>query len=112
MEFKKLGSRIIVAIFGAPLIIFLILSGGVPFVILVLIVNLVAQFEFYKLNEGKKLLPLKILGLIGTIAITVSFYKFGIEKIWIIIFPFFYLALLIELFRNKASATLNIASTT
>ncbi len=111
MEFKNLGSRVIVAIFGAPLIILLILKGGIPFVILVLIINLVAQFEFYKLNETKKMLPLKIVGSIGTIAITILFYKFGIEKIWIIIFPLFYFALLIELFRNKASSTLNLAST-
>jgi len=111
LEFKNLGSRVIVAIFGAPLIILLILKGGIPFVILVLIINLVAQFEFYKLNETKKMLPLKIVGSIGTIAITILFYKFGIEKIWIIIFPLFYFALLIELFRNKASSTLNLAST-
>jgi phosphatidate cytidylyltransferase len=57
------------------------------------------------------MLPLKILGLLGTLAITVSFYNYGKEKLWIIIVLFFYVALLIELFRNKASAMQNIAST-
>lgn len=112
MDFKKLGLRVLVAIFGAPLIIYLILKGGLPFVILVLFINLIAQFEFYKLTEHKGMLPLKILGLIGTVFITFSFYKYGIEKLWIILIILFYLTLLIELFRNKASATLNIASTT
>ena len=111
MDFKKLGLRVIVAVFGAPLIIYLILKGGLPFVILVLFINLIAQFEFYKLTEHKGMLPLKILGLTGTVFITLSFYKYGIEKLWIILIIFFYLTLLIELFRNKASATLNIAST-
>ncbi len=111
MEFKKLGLRVLVAIFGAPLIIFLILHGGLPFVILVLIINLVAQYEFYKLNELKGMLPLKILGLLSTIAITFSFYYFGLEKLWQIVLFVFYLTLLIELFRNNKSVTLNVAAT-
>ena len=112
MDFKKLGSRVLVAIFGAPLVIYLILKGGLPFVFLVLLINLVAQFELYKLTEHKGMLPLKILGLIGTVFITLSFYKYGIEKLWIIITLLFYATLLIELFRNKTSATQNIAATT
>ena len=111
MDFKKLGLRVLVAILGAPLIIYLILKGGLAFVILVLFINLIAQFEFYKLTEHKGMLPLKILGLIGTVFITFSFYKYGIEKLWVILIILFYLTLLIELFRNKASATLNISST-
>ena len=112
MDFKSLGSRVLVAIFGAPLVIFLILNGGVAFAILILIINLGAQYEFYKLSEHKGMLPLKILGLLGTVFITFSFYKYGIEKLWLIVLCMFYLILLTELFRNKASATLNIASTT
>jgi phosphatidate cytidylyltransferase len=56
--------------------------------------------------------PLKIVGLIGTVLITISFYQLGLEKSWLIILVVFYVVLLIELFRNKASATLNISSTT
>jgi phosphatidate cytidylyltransferase len=112
VDFKSLGSRVLVAIFGAPLVIFLILNGGLAFAILILIINLGAQYEFYKLTERKGMLPLKILGLVGTAIITFSFYKYGIEKLWLIVLCMFYLILLIELFRNKASATLNIASTT
>ncbi|MBC8180805.1 phosphatidate cytidylyltransferase [candidate division KSB1 bacterium] len=112
MDFKSLGSRILVAIFGAPLIIFLILNGGIAFAVLILIINLAAQYEFYKLTEHKGMLPIKILGLAGTVIITFSFYKYGIEKLWLIVLILFYLILLTELFRNKSSATLNIASTT
>lgn len=112
LNLKKLGLRVVVTIFGAPLIIFLVLKGGLPFVILVLIINLRSQYEFYKLTELKQMLPFKILGLIGTVLITFSFYKFGLEKLWLIITILFYITLLLELFRNKGSATLNIAATT
>lgn len=112
MSFKKLGFRVLVSIFGIPIIVSLVLVGGLPFVGLVLLINLLAQYEFYKLTELKQMLPLKILGLLGTILITISFYKFGIEKLWIIIIALFYITLLIELFRNKGSATLNISGTT
>ena len=112
MSFKTLGSRVLVAIFGAPLIIFLILSGGIAFAILILIINLAAQYEFYKLTEHKGMLPLKIIGLTGTVFITFSFYKYGLEKFWLIVLILFYLIVLTELFRNKSSATLNVASST
>ncbi len=112
MSFKKLGFRILVAIFGIPIIVSLVLIGGLPFVGLVLLINLVSQYEFYKLTELKQMLPLKLLGLLGTILITISFYQFGIDKLWLIIIALFYVTLLIELFRNKGSATLNIAATT
>lgn len=111
MELKKLGYRVLVAIFGIPIIIFLVVKGGWAIVVLVLIINLLAQYEFYKLTELKKMLPIKILGLVGTVIFTISFYKYGTEKFWLITIIFFYLTLLFELFRNKASATFNISAT-
>jgi len=110
-HFKKLGLRVLVAIFGIPIIVFLVYTGGLAFVGLVLLVNLLSQYEFYKLTELKQMLPLKILGLAGTVLITISFYYFGLEKSWLIILILFYITLIIELFRNKASATLNISAT-
>ena len=112
MNLKKLGLRTLVAIFGIPIIVSLALVGGLPFVGLVLLINLLAQYEFYKLTELKQMLPLKLLGLLGTLIITYSFYKFGIENLWLIIIILFYITLLIELFRNNGSATLNISGTT
>lgn len=112
MNLKKLGLRVLVAIFGIPLILVLVLKGGWPFVILVLIINLRSQYEFYKLNELKQMFPFKLLGLLGTVVITFSFYKFSMDRLWLIIIILFYTTLLLELFRNRASATLNIAATT
>ncbi len=112
MSFAKLGFRVLVAIFGIPIIVALVLLGGLPFVGLVLLVNVLAQYEFYQLTERKQMHPLKLLGLAGTVLITVSLYYFGIEQLWLIVAGLFYMTLLIELFRNKGSATYNIAATT
>jgi len=111
LDWKKLGLRVLVAIFGAPLIIFLLLYGKLPYVILILVINLAAQHEFYKLNEYKGMLPLKSIGMAGTIAITFTIYYFGLEKIWLIVLAIFYFTLLVELFRDNESATMNVAST-
>ncbi|NOZ62071.1 MAG: phosphatidate cytidylyltransferase [Calditrichaeota bacterium] len=110
MDWKKLGLRVLVAIFGAPLIIFLLLHGKLPFVFLILLINLVAQFEFYQLTEHKNMLPLKIWGLLVTVVITFSFYYFGLKWFWLILLLAFYGVLLLELFRNNQSATLNISA--
>lgn len=112
MKFKKLVLRVIVAIFGIPTIIILVLTGGWPFVGMVLLVNLLSQYEFYRLTELKAMLPLKWLGLTGSVIITISFYLFGLKKLWLIMLLLFYVTLLVELFRNKASATMNISATT
>ncbi len=110
MDYKKLLRRVLVAAVGAPLIIFLILKGRLPFVILVLIINVVAQFEFYKLHETKAAYPLKWIGAIGATAITFSFYYLSLELVLMVFFLLLYLFLLVELFRNKASAVLNTAT--
>ncbi|MDZ7263714.1 MAG: phosphatidate cytidylyltransferase [candidate division KSB1 bacterium] len=112
MDLRKLGQRVLVAMFGAPLIIFVILKGGWPLVALALIINLRSQYEFYRLTEAKGMLPFKILGLIGTVLITISFYLYGLEKLWLIVTMLFYVTLLLELFRNNGSATLNVSATT
>ncbi|OQX84759.1 hypothetical protein B6D60_08795 [candidate division KSB1 bacterium 4484_87] len=110
MDWKKLGSRVLVAIFGAPLIIFLLLHGKLPFVFLILFINLVAQYEFYQLTEHKKMLPLKIWGLLITVFVTFSFYYYGLKWLWLILLIAFYGILLTELFRNNESATMNVSA--
>lgn len=114
MDLKKLGHRVLVALFGIPIIVFLVLKGGWALVGLVLIVNLLSQYEFYKLAELKKMLPLKILGLIATIFLTLAVYQYGTDQPWMIVtlvMLIFYAILLIELFRNNGSATFNISAT-
>jgi len=111
LKFKKLGLRALVAIFGIPLILFTIYKGGYPFLLLVLLINVVSQYEFYKLAEKKDAYPLTYIGIIIGIGMTLMFYFQGIEKSWLILFGGIIIILLIELFRNKPNDTLNIATT-
>ena len=111
MKFKKLGLRVLVAIFGIPLILFSIYKGGYPLLLLVLLINIVSQYEFYKLAEKKNAYPLTYVGIIIGICMTLIFYFQGIEKSWPVLFGGIIIILLIELFRNKPNDTLNIATT-
>ncbi len=111
MKLKNLLLRVTVAIFGIPLILGSIYKGGYPFLLLVLIINIVSQYEFYKIAEKKEAYPLKYLGIIIGVLMTLIFYFQGIEKSWIVLFGGMFIILLIELFRNKANATLNVATT-
>ena len=111
MKLKNLAFRVLVSIFGIPLILFTIYKGGYPFLFLVLIINVLSQYEFYKLAEKKDALPLTYVGIVIGICMTLMFYFQGIEKSWLILFGGIVIILLIELFRNKHNATLNIATT-
>jgi phosphatidate cytidylyltransferase len=111
LKLKNLALRVLVAIFGIPLILFTIYKGGYPFLTLVLIITIVSQYEFYKLAEKKNLSPLKYIGILIGVLITLIFFYQGISNLWIVLFSGIIIILLTELFRNKPNATLNVATT-
>jgi len=108
---KNFGLRVLIAIFGIPLILGTIYFGGTAFLILVLIINVVSQFEFYKLSQKKGAAPLTIIGIIMGVIITLLFYFQGLANFGLWFIGGVVLILLIELFRNKPNATLNLATT-
>ena len=111
MTLKNLALRVLVAIFGIPLLLFTFYHGRYPLLVIVLIINIFSQYEFYKLTEKKNALPLKYFGIAIGISVTLIFFYWGIEKLWIVLMSGIIMILLIELFRNKPNATLNVAST-
>lgn len=62
-------SRIMVAIVGIPLLIYILYNGGLPLLIFTDIIIGIAAYEFYNMAEmgGKK--PYKLAGIIGAIAV-------------------------------------------
>ena len=62
-------SRIMVAIIGIPVLIWILYSGGIPLLIFTNIIVGMATYEFYNMAEigGKK--PYKIVGILGALAI-------------------------------------------
>lgn len=61
---KELGKRILTAVIGIPLAVFIILYGGIYFTIATMIIVSFALIEFYKMAENKGFKPIKIPSVI------------------------------------------------
>jgi len=111
VKLPNLAQRVFVAIFGIPLILSSLYFGGYPLLCLVLIINTVSQYEFYKLAEKKGTYPLKSAGLLFGISVPFLFYYKGISILAWLLIGSLLIVLLIELFRNKQNALQNVAVT-
>lgn len=130
-KFSNLLPRVLVALVGVPALLFISYTGGVWFLLFVLAVSLLALHEFFGMARAKGANPMAGFASAGTALLTLSFFH---ERIQDIVLPFFlgsggisflqklqlfltvlllflFLALVIELFRNRGSAMLNAATT-
>lgn len=129
---SNLTVRVLVAIVGIPLILLLTMAGGFSFFAFVVVVSSLALVEFYALARAKGALPQTILGIIFGFFLS-SVFIFArlrdailgylvsrdlsvpaptMAQYFLILFLLFVpLMLLVELFRNKGSALLNVAVT-
>jgi len=81
-----MSERVIIGIILAPIIIFIIWSGGVPFFLLFFIVNLIGLYEFYSLVEKRtkfKTFPL-ISIITGSLIILFLFFRPQIKSEWLL----------------------------
>lgn len=110
MKMSNLATRVIVALFGIPLIVIICILGKLPFLIFTLIIGLVSFFEFSKMISRRKFFPNLLIGFLSvTIIIVNSFFNFtSLEVISFFIVP---ILLLLELFRRNESAIVNIGTT-
>ncbi|MDZ7294389.1 MAG: phosphatidate cytidylyltransferase [candidate division KSB1 bacterium] len=111
MRFETLGKRLIVAGIFIPLILFTTLKGGWPFVVIVTIIVGVASVEFYGLARLKAAYPQTGLGVAATVLVPSLLYLEGPAAIWVGISLLTLLVVSVELFRNRGSATTNVATT-
>lgn len=109
MKMSNLATRVIVALFGIPLIIIVSILGKIPFLIFVLFIGLVSFFEFSKMLSRRRFYPNLIIGFLSVAFIIInSFYQFiSFEMLSLIIVP---VLLLAELFRKSESAIANIGA--
>lgn len=129
---SNLAIRIIVAIFGIPLLLFLAMQGGILFFLFVALISGLALHEFYSLARAKGIAPQVGLGLLFGFCVNAAFFHGklqylllsmlvarGIEiplpsmtQLLMILYLLFVPAiLLVELFRNKPQAIMNVAAT-
>jgi phosphatidate cytidylyltransferase len=129
---SNLTIRVIVAIIGIPLVVFITMQGGVLFFLFVALVSAMALHEFYALARAKGIWPQVGLGLAFGFCVNAAFFHSklqyallgmlvprGIEvplptmaQLFLILYLLFVpCILLVELFRNKPQALMNAAST-
>jgi len=108
---SELTIRVLVALVGIPLLLFVILQGEIYFFSIIVIIAIISQWEMYKILQSKKIhvsiVPGYTLGML-----LLYFTAYGFDKNLILVS---FLALLFlfafEMFRNKESALLNVAGT-
>jgi len=131
-RFERLPARVIVAVAAIPLIALAIFEGGWFFFAFVALISSISLFEFYRMTEPKGAFPQIWLGMIAGLAVNTAFVY---ERLRIQVFQWFaeggihlkmfshsqfflvvlitlvLVVLMVELFRKKGSAILNICAT-
>jgi phosphatidate cytidylyltransferase len=132
MQVNNLTIRILVALVGIPLLLFFAIQGGVVFFLFVALVSGLALYEFYALVKAKGVAPQVGLGLLFGFCMNAAFFHGklqyallsvtvprGVElplpsmtQLFLILYLLFVpLILLVELFRDKPQAMMNVAAT-
>ncbi len=108
---KELLVRIAVAVVGIPLIVFIVLKGGLYFLGFIILVSAIGQWEMYDLLKQKQALARRLPGLLLGFFILHSVY-FGLTN-WSLVAVAALLLLLFgqEMFINEGSPGLNVAAT-
>ncbi len=129
---SNLTTRILVALFGIPLIIGLTLWGGYAFLGFVAVVSMLALWEFYGLARARGIAPQVFPGIVMGLCFIAAFSYDRLHRVlltlldtWgyqvpfpsmaqvflIILLVLVPMTMLVELFRGRASALTNIAVT-
>jgi len=113
VDWKNLSKRAVVAVVAAPLILWAAWRGGVAFFVFIEAIILLGVLEFYQLATAKGTHPNRVLGVIAglTFGAQIYFRDLAAPEIWLTPMLLVVLLVLVELFRNKGSALLNLGST-
>ena len=111
---SNLSKRVIAGIVGIPVLIFASYKGGIYLMVLSLILNSIALWEFYSMFEKKDLFPMKILTVITADIILILPAGFpGFANSFYLFFYYILMSALIlssaEIFRKEKRSPLNPA---
>ncbi len=107
---KELLSRVLVAVAGIPALIFLIWQGGWYFFVLSAAIGLAGQWEMYRMSAEKGARAFQAPGYLITL-LAMLYVMHPHPWIPTTILLLFQFILLAEMFRNTASAILNLGAT-
>jgi phosphatidate cytidylyltransferase len=106
---NNLFQRVVVAVAGIPLLLWINATGGIPFLVLVLVLSLMATYEFRQLAVHRAHPPSLLLLLSMTALIQANFY-FRVVDYWEALLAAIMVLYVVELWRNQGSQFLNIGS--
>ena len=106
-----LTKRILVAVFGIPLLLSTTYLGGWYFYAVILVISTVAQWEFYNIQEERSIFPQTFSGItLGVLLLTgiqfQAWYLTGLLMIAGII-----LLMINEMFRRETTVSANLGVT-
>jgi phosphatidate cytidylyltransferase len=107
---NNLFQRVVVAVAGIPLLLWINHHGGIYFLILVLALSLVATFEFRRLAEHRANPPALWLLLLLTCLLQINFY-FRFFAYWEAMLLAVMSLFVLELYQKEGSQLLNLGST-
>ena len=110
MALSNNATRVLVAIIAIPVVIGASYFGGIYFFLFTLIISTIAFYEFSVLAKNKGANVNLWVGLLSIILFLINQYSFFVSFLSIILLTVFLLSL-IELFRNKDSAIINLGTT-
>ncbi|MCS7229312.1 MAG: phosphatidate cytidylyltransferase [Candidatus Kryptonium sp.] len=112
---SSLKTRLAVAFIGIPLIFFITIYGKLLFLAFVLIISVLATYEYYNLVKRKNTAPIFLIGALSTLLIDLTFYIGNLQYLLVILITTVLLTGLVELFRKPQfpnwSAISNFATT-
>lgn len=103
--------RVLVSVIAIPLLLLIAYLGSWYFTLLVLAICLLSFYELAKISKSKQATVNLLWGMIGIALVLLNKYNKFVEDQFIIISFWFLILILIELYRNKGSALLNIGLT-
>lgn len=109
MSLSNNATRIIVSVFAIPIILAASYFGGIFFFAFTLLIALTAYYEFVLFSKNKGTNANLWVGFISIFLLLINSYKTFTDLYTIILFIVLIITL-VELFRNKGSAILNIGT--
>ncbi len=108
---KELAVRVAVAVVGIPLLLFIILKGGLYFYLFSVVVTVIGQWEMYQLLRQKDSLPMIVAGLFSGQVLLALIYIGPNAMLFLVLLLFVLFIFGAEMFKNNGSPLINTSAT-
>ncbi len=108
---KELTQRVLVALWGIPLILGLSFLGGYYFLLLILVINGMALWEFYSMYHQKEIYPYRILGVVLSELMLLLLFFFPWIPLFSVLLVFLAVVFLRHLIVSRNNSSVNTVFT-